>query len=115
MKPREGKDRRQHPRIPARIPVDVIGQEKNKIPAETEDISLGGALLLSQEELTREREFTLHFYLANLSDDPIMRRGRIAHVQSDTKVGVQFTDADPAAEKAIWRYMLFKAGGKSTT
>lgn len=99
--------------MPARIPVSVIDGENNTISAETQDISVGGALLKTDVEIAREREYVLHFYLANVADNPVARKGRVAHVRDEKVIGVQFTDADLNAKRSIWQYMIFRATRKS--
>lgn len=107
MKKKDPKERRRHTRIPAKVRVDMVSQANNRIiSAETEDISVGGARLHSEEQIHKEREYLLYFYLSNIADDPMALHARIAHIRNAHQVGVQFTDVDPPVKKAIWQYML---------
>lgn len=106
---RDNMERRRHPRYPARILTEVLcGQ--HRIQAESEDISLGGALIRSAESI-RENEFTLSLYLADQSFHPVEIKGAVTHTRDDHTVGVRFVDPSPSAQKALLSYIISLTDG----
>lgn len=108
MKTDTATDRRKNSRVSIDVQVEIMTGGKKRIPAETEDVSLGGILLRAEQSLEGEREFILNLYLANVAGGPIRRIGKVAHNRGENRVGIQFVDINPAAERALREYLAYR-------
>jgi len=108
---------RREPRIPCRISV-TCSINGRSIPAESEDISVGGIYVACSEGLREMTEIVLSFTLREPASAPVSVKGRIAWINTPPRLkkpslppgfGVEFVDLQKTAATAVMSFMASRS------
>lgn len=93
---------RKHPRV--RLVTQVESRASRAVSlGRTDNISVGGALVLSRDTFDRETAVIIRFTLPG--GRPVEAQGRVAHAVRGVNMGIQFTQLNEADEKAIKEFV----------
>ena len=106
MKKKVVDEKRLHHRIPTKVRVTATSEDIEDAFMESENMSLGGALLRTDHLLDEGTELLLRFEIPDYRK-PIEVKGRVTNILKDNRVGVKFIELDPDTEKAIRYHLLF--------
>lgn len=109
MKNKVVDEKRLHHRIPTEVRVTATSEDIGEAFMESENMSLGGALLRSDHPLEEGTELLLRFELPDYRKS-IKVKGIVTNILGENRVGIKFIELEPETEKAIRYHLLYRAG-----
>lgn len=99
------KERRKHPRFEARIQVAVVAEDIEEVFVESQNMSLGGVLLRTDNPLDEGMKVLLRFYFPDYRG-PMEAEGKVISIRGMNGVAIEFSRIDPETEQIMKKYLL---------